>query len=91
MGLAPHTVLVLVECMSIYSEALAAYFKRADAKKQDDIAARAKCTQAAVSRYATGLRFPPREVAEEIAAATDQAVPMTLWRVVAAERAGLAA
>ncbi len=77
--------------MSIYSDALTAYLKRDDALKQFELADQAGCTQAAISRYAAGLRLPPREAAEKIERSTIGAVPMTLWRVVAAERAGLAA
>lgn len=77
--------------MSIYSQALKAYLETPGAMNQSDLAERAECTQAAVSRYAKGSRFPPREIAERIEEASGGAVPMTLWRVVAAERAGLAA
>lgn len=76
--------------MSIYSEALNA-FLGTKSLNQQDLAEKAECTQAAISRYATGLRFPPRETAEKIERASEGAVPMSLWRVVAAEKAGLAA
>lgn len=77
--------------MSIYSEALAAYLRSADAGTQSDLAARAGTTQAAVSRYATGKRFPDHKIAAELDRATNGQVPLSLWRVVAAEKAGLAA
>lgn len=77
--------------MSIYSQALGAYLKQPDAKKQADLAEEAGCTQASISRYATGERFPNAAVASKIDEATGGNVPMSLWRIVAAERAGLAA
>lgn len=77
--------------MNIYSQALKAYLEGPDAGTQSDFADRAQCTQAAISRYAKALRFPTREIAERIDAASAGKVPMSLWRVVAAEKAGLAA
>lgn len=83
--------MVLLLAMSIYSEALEAYLNSAGAKKQADLAEEAGCTQAAISRYSNGRRFPDAKVAAEIDRATDGKVPLSLWRIVAAERAGLAA
>lgn len=77
--------------MSIYSEALAAYLNSNGALKQSDLASEAGCTQAAISRYATGKRFPDHKLAAEIDRATEGRVSVSLWRVVAAEKAGLAA
>lgn len=77
--------------MSIYSEALKAYLASPDAATQADFADEAGCTQAAISRYAKAIRLPTREIAERIDAASGGRVPLSLWRVVAAEKAGLAA
>lgn len=76
---------------TIYSAALRAFLESEGAPKQSDLAADAQCTQAAISRYAKGIRLPPREIAERIEEATSGKVSVSLWRVVAAERAGLAA
>lgn len=77
--------------MNIYSEALDTYLKRADAKKQVELAEAAECTQAAISRYRTGKRFPDSQTAAALDGATGGLVSFTLWRAVAAERAGIAA
>ena len=77
--------------MTIYSEALRTYLGADGDLRQEAFAQRAGCTQAAISRYAAGGRFPDRQIAEKIERASGGSVPMTLWRVVAAERAGLAA
>lgn len=76
---------------TIYSAALKAFLNAEGAPRQADLAADAMCTQAAISRYAKGIRLPPREIAERIEGATGGKVSVSLWRVVAAERAGLAA
>lgn len=77
--------------MSIYSDALNAYLdRRGEAgPTQSDFAAEVGCTQAAISRYASGLRLPPRSLAELIERKSEGRVPLTLWRIVAAEKAGL--
>ncbi len=90
-GLRDNTVMVLNSAMSIYSEALDGYLKSPGALNQSDLADRSGCTQAAISRYATGKRFPDSTVASKIDETTGGKVPISLWRVVAAERAGLAA
>lgn len=77
--------------MSIYARALSAYLASAGAMNQSDLAERAKCTQAAISRYANGERFPNSETASLIDEATGGMVPFDTWREVAAKRAGLAA
>lgn len=83
--------MVWVAAMNIYAKALAAYLDSSDAPNQNDLAERADCTQAAISRYATGKRFPDAKTAERISRATTDRVPFSVWRQVAAERAGLAA
>lgn len=77
--------------MSIYSKALKAYLDRPGALNQSDLAEKASCTQAAISRYSTGDRFPDAETARRIHDATDGDVDFDQWREVAAKRAGLAA
>lgn len=77
--------------MNIYANALAAYLNSPDALNQSDLAERACCTQAAISRYSTGDRFPDAETARRIHDATDGKVDFDKWREVAAKRAGLAA
>lgn len=83
--------MVLVAVMSIYAKALASYLESDGALNQNDLAEKADCTQAAISRYATGKRFPDARTAERISKATRDLVPFNTWRQVAAERAGLAA
>lgn len=77
--------------MSIYSDALDTYLDRKGeiGPTQSDFAAEVGCTQAAISRYASGLRLPPRFLAERIEQKSEGKVPLTLWRIVAAEKAGL--
>jgi transcriptional regulator with XRE-family HTH domain len=77
--------------MSIYSEALDAYLDRKGeaGPTQSDFADKVGCTQAAISRYATGLRLPPRDIAEKIDRHSEGKVPLSLWRIVAAKKAGL--
>jgi transcriptional regulator with XRE-family HTH domain len=77
--------------MNIYAKALSAYLGGAGALNQNDLADKAGCTQAAISRYAKGKRFPDARTAERISRATDDLVPFDSWREVAAQRAGLAA
>jgi transcriptional regulator with XRE-family HTH domain len=80
--------MVLLGAMSIYSDALRAFL---DAKvmNQSDLAEKADCTQAAISRYASGQRLPPFAIADKIDRATEGQVPLSLWRIVAAKKAGL--
>lgn len=79
--------------MSIYSRALDAYLdkSREGAPTQAEFADKVGCTQAAISRYAAGVRFPPREIAERIELESFGQVSLEDWRIVATERAGLAA
>ena len=79
--------MVLMAVMGAYSEALAAYLKT---EKQQEVAERVNVTQASISRYATGERFPSREIAEQIDQATSGQVPVGLWIAEAAVRFGLA-
>jgi transcriptional regulator with XRE-family HTH domain len=77
--------------MSIYATALSAYLDSPNALNQNDLADKAGCTQAAISRYAKGKRFPDARTAERISRATSDRVPFDTWRQVAAQKAGLAA
>lgn len=77
--------------MNIYARALAAYLDSPGALNQSDLAEKADCAQAAISRYAKGKRFPDGERARKIHEATTGRVSFDTWREVAAERAGLAA
>jgi transcriptional regulator with XRE-family HTH domain len=75
--------------MNIYSEALRQYLERADITQQK-LADQAGCSQAAICRYADGARFPDRPTADRLDDISKGEIPITLWRIVAAERAGLA-
>jgi transcriptional regulator with XRE-family HTH domain len=75
--------------MNIYARALEAYLNRPNAPNQNELAERSGTTQASISRYATGERFPDVETAKRISGATNDEVPLDTWRRVAAERAGL--
>lgn len=80
--------------MNIYSRALEAFLdkqRNPEAPTQADFAGLISRTQAAVSRYASGRRLPPRGTAEKIDQATKGRVSLALWMTVAAERAGIAA
>lgn len=74
--------------MSDYAKALDAYLKN---ERQTDLADAAEITQAAISRYARGKRFPPRDIAERIDRATSGQVPVALWIADATKRFGIAA
>lgn len=75
--------------MTMYAAALRAYLESPDALNQSDLADKAGCTQASISRYSAGERFPDAETAARISKATDDRVPLDIWRKVAAQRAGL--
>ncbi|MDH7973710.1 hypothetical protein QH494_16075 [Sphingomonas sp. AR_OL41] len=75
--------------MSEYHSTLAAYLN-ADANKQSVLAVAIGKSQAAVSRYAGGTRWPDLETARAIDASTGGAVPLSLWQIEAARRIGLA-
>lgn len=80
--------MVLVTAMNAYAAALADYLKEG---RQADLAEAAGCTQATISRYASGNRFPARDIAEKIDRATEGQVPLALWIAAAAKHFGLAA
>lgn len=71
--------------MDAYSRALAAYLAPEE-RTQEALAADVGTTQAAISRYATGARFPNAETARTIHDKTDGAVPFETWQEVAAAK-----
>ena len=71
-----------------YTETLAAYVSETTQAK---FAADAGLTQASVSRYLAGERFPNRDAAEKIERASEGRVPLVLWQSEAAHRYGIAA
>lgn len=74
--------------MSTYRAALQAHLAT-DGNTQAKLAATAGITQAAISRYVTGDRFPDKEMAQKIDLATAGEVSVAIWREEAARRLGL--
>jgi len=74
--------------MDSYSTAIERYLAPAD-RTQAKLADAIKTSQAAVSRYANGERFPDAATAREIDKATDGEVPFSLWQQEMAQRVGL--
>lgn len=74
--------------MSTYRAALQAHLAT-DGNTQAKLAVAAGTTQAAISRYATGDRFPDKEMAQKIDVATGGGVSVAVWRDEAARRLGL--
>jgi hypothetical protein len=73
--------------MDSYSERLKAYL---DAEaRQDVFASRINKSQAAVSRYAAGHRFPDAATARVIETESGGAVPFSLWQEEAMRRLGI--
>lgn len=83
--LATNTVSVYPAPMDAYRRALAAYLEPED-RTQDALASRINRTQAAVSRYVTGERFPDAATARLIHDATAGSVPFETWQQVAAAK-----
>jgi transcriptional regulator with XRE-family HTH domain len=71
-----------------YATALTNYLK---SESQEELAKRVGCSQATISRYKDGDRFPSRDLAEKIDNATEGKVPVALWIASATKRFGLAA
>lgn len=69
-----------------YTKALSEYLA---STTQVAFAQDAGITQASVSRYAAGERFPNRDAAEKIDRATGGKVSLALWRAEMADRLGL--
>ncbi len=59
--------------------------------KQSDLAETIGKTQAAVNRYARGLRFPDAATARKIEGATAGGVPFAVWQNEFMARSGIAA
>ena len=74
--------------MNPYASSLAAYLKPED-RAQGVLADAIGKTQASVSRYANGERFPDARTALAIEKATGGLVPFVLWQSVAARRIGI--
>jgi transcriptional regulator with XRE-family HTH domain len=72
--------------MDAYRAALQAYLATSS---QRALADSADTSQANISRYLAGERFPSREIAERIDAATGGSVPFAIWQIVMAERVGI--
>lgn len=78
-----------MENSNIYADAISAYLGRSGVT-QDSLANKAGASQSAICRYAAGDRFPDRATADRLHEVSAGEVPISLWRIVAAERAGLA-
>lgn len=76
--------------MQTYHNALTAYLSQ-DGVTQKSLAAKIGCSQVAVHRYASGVRFPNITVARLINEATGASVPFELWQQEAARQIGIAA
>jgi DNA-binding transcriptional regulator YdaS (Cro superfamily) len=74
--------------MNPYASSLAAYLAPDD-RAQAALAAAIESTQASVSRYARGKRFPDSKTALAIDRATGGLVPFVLWQSVASRRLGI--
>lgn len=74
--------------MGSYSETLKAHLGGDDVN-QGRIAEAIGKSQASVSRYAKGIRFPDADTARAIERATDGAVPFVIWQGEALVRAGI--
>lgn len=71
-----------------YAAALDAYLTE-EKVRQEDLAARIRRSQVAVSRYANGARFPDADTARAIEQATDGVIAFSLWQATAIERFGI--
>jgi len=74
--------------MSSYQEILRKYVAE-QANTQAALAEKIGRSQAAVNRYARGLRFPDSDTARQIDAATAGAVPFAVWQTEMARRLGM--
>jgi len=73
--------------MDTYRDALKQYLEGEET--QGALACQIGKTQASVSRYVAGIRFPDAGTARSIDAATAGRVPIALWQREAMERIGL--
>jgi hypothetical protein len=74
--------------MDDYASALKAWLEGPD-RSQAALAEAIGSTQPSIHRYATGERFPERNIAERIDLATAGDVAMALWQRVALARIGI--
>ncbi|WP_231848662.1 helix-turn-helix domain-containing protein [Sphingobium sp. SYK-6] len=74
--------------MSTYQSLIRAFVDD-EANSQLALAAEIGKSQAAVNRYANGLRFPDAETARAIERATGGQVPFSAWQQEAAARIGI--
>ena len=74
--------------MNPYAASLASYLEPDD-RAQAALADAVGTTQASISRWANGKRFPDRSIAVKIDEATKGAVSLALWQAEAARRIGL--
>ena len=79
---------ILLHVMNHYATALSAYLAPGE-RTQEELAAKIKRTQAAVNRYANGVRFPDADTARAIERETSGAVPFSIWQSVALARLGI--
>lgn len=85
------TVLVYVpSIMSTYATTLRSFLE-SETTTQAAFADAINKTQAAVNRYANGVRFPDANTAREIDAASQGKVPFSVWQDEFMSRAGIAA
>lgn len=73
--------------MSIY-QTLIGDFLAAEGNSQAKLAEAIGRSQAAVNRYANGIRFPDADTARQIDRATEGRVPFTAWQTEMAKRIG---
>jgi len=74
--------------MDAYATALKNWLAEPD-RTQEGLAEKVGVTQPSMHRYATGERFPERDVAERIDVETGGAVGLAIWQQVAMARLGI--
>ena len=74
--------------MDAYATALKAWLDE-PGRTQKSLAERIGTTQPSLHRYATGERFPERELAQRIHDATEGGVPISIWQKAALDRFGI--
>ncbi len=74
--------------MSTFQQALSSWLNE-PGNTQAGLAAAVGTSQAAINRYARGVRFPDSIVAGKIDRHTDGAVPFAKWQAEFLERSGL--
>lgn len=87
--LPPDTVLVYCALMSTYQSLIRAFVDD-PANSQLALAAEIGKSQAAISRYAKGLRFPDAETARALDIASGGKIAFSVWQAEAMARIGFA-